>query len=79
MTLALYGKTRRRKSLLVLLALFAVLAATVSGAALRQSQLAQAASTASLLPIGDGGDSANWSAVPSGTAWSKVTEYASTD
>ncbi|MFN8618537.1 MAG: CARDB domain-containing protein [Dehalococcoidia bacterium] len=74
MTLALYGKTRRRKSLLVLLALFAVLAATVSGAALRQSQLAQAASTASLLPIGDGGDSANWSAVPSGTAWSKVTE-----
>lgn len=45
MTLALYGKSRRRKGLLILLALFAILAATVSGAALRPGEEARAAST----------------------------------
>ncbi len=48
MTLALYGKSRRRKGLLVLLALFAIMAATVSGAALRPGEDASAATSGTL-------------------------------
>ena len=49
MTLALYGKSHRRQGLLVLLAFFAVLAATVSGAALRPGEDARAAIQAGTL------------------------------
>ncbi|MBK9611217.1 hypothetical protein [Candidatus Amarobacter glycogenicus] len=40
MTLALYGKTRRRQGILVMLGLFAVFAALIGGRRLRQNSQA---------------------------------------
>ena len=48
MTLALYGKTRRRQGILVMLGLFAVFAALIGGVAVNDQKVARAQVTASV-------------------------------
>jgi|GEM_PF-2152523 len=74
MTLALYGKTRRRQWTLVWLALVSVLAATIGGVGWQGEDEAEAASTGTLVPIADGFNN-SWSDAPSdGDDWQDLTE-----
>lgn len=54
MTLALHGKSRKRQGLLGLLAVLAVVLAVTAGSTLRNGGTAEAATTANLIPTGNG-------------------------
>jgi hypothetical protein len=85
MTLALYGKSNRRRLLLGIAALAAVMIAMAGGAVLRDSRHATALSTAALRPTAEGTYS-QWTATPGPTHYTAVdesscsgTDYVATD
>ena len=76
MTLALYGKSRRRQGMLVMLGLFAVFAALIGGTVLQQYDAARAATTGQLVPIENGYNTQWTSSSGSGKQYTRLTEAA---